>query len=204
MAEESALSSDFDLSEVVVGVFPGGAEEEGDAEDEREDFDEEFVEEVFHFYVGLKSVLGQRAAEVQADDGGQQVRIEGCDDEAVGGLPNRLGDRGSEKKAFFELGVTDDDRDLGEENGDDFGKGDDEENRDERDGAARPLESGIGVAPGAVDDAGLGGHDLELELLLLAAGHEEHAEELGYGADDGGTQEGKCFERERGHDAYMV
>ena len=134
-------------------------------------------------------MLGEGAPEIEADDGREHVGIEGGDDQAVGVLPDCFGDWvGEKEKAFLQLGVANDDRHAGEKHRDDFGEGDDEENREQRDGPARPLEMRVVMAARLVDDFGLGRERLELEELFLLAGLKGHADEFRQGAQQGRTQ----------------
>ncbi len=86
--------------------------------------------------------IHKRASEVQPDDGGKKMRIERRNDESVQLYPVKFFISGGEKQEpARSLRVTDRNRNVRVKNGNQFRPGDDEENRDKRDGAPRQLQS---------------------------------------------------------------
>ncbi len=139
-------------------------------------------------------VAGEGAAEVKADDGAQQMRVERGDREAADFLPvDFFHVVGEEPKAFFNLRVTDLHEDVRAPDGDDLRQGDDGENARECDDAARPLEARVGVASGAVDVTGLLVERLHGEQAFFATGGVGHGPHFHHAAHERGAHEGDEF-----------
>ena len=131
-------------------------------------------------------MLGERAAEIEADDGREQVGIERGDDKSVRCLPDGLGRTLEEEKTFRHLCVADDNGNFRKEDRDDFWKGDDKKYAQEGYRAACPLEMGVCVGARFFHLAETRGHRLELQGLALALRIEEHADEFEKAAEESG------------------
>lgn len=107
-------------------------------------------------------VADERATEVEADDGGEEVSVERCDDETFEVDPGDFGSASSEEEeAFTNFWVADMDGEFWECDGHDFGECDDEEDCDEGDEAPGPLEVGIFVFAGVLNDGCFSAEGLE-------------------------------------------
>ena len=86
--------------------------------------------------------IHERASEVQPDDGGKEMRIEGRDNETVQLYPVKFFVSGGKKQEPARaLRITDRNRNVRVKNGNQFRPGDDEEDRNERNKAPRQLQA---------------------------------------------------------------
>ena len=131
-------------------------------------------------------VTDEGATEVEADDGGEEVGVEWGDDDA--GELDPLGLHGVAEEETEEgadgFWVADGDGDFGVEGGDEFREDDDEEDGDDGDDTAGPLEAGIFVGTGLVDEGGFDLEGLEVDHVLEAFGVEGGAPDAHESAED--------------------
>ena len=147
--------------------------------------------------LGLGAV-GERTAEVQADDCTEQVGIERGHDEAAQGDPLRFFSvRAEEPESLADLGKGHVYGSARHPHRHDFREGHDEEDGDQRDGATCPLEARVGKLSRGLDVFELFVHGLDAQKAFLAFIFLGGGDEFHHAAEERGAEQRDEFSGKR-------